>query len=256
MGNVSLATLLVTTAQPATPIWRPTTATPPPTIVGTPTPPTGTKQWCLLSNQGAASPKSGEGEAAVLDMTPEDRPHWRWKMGGLWQSSWKKAVGRPFQRTQKSSRQPGGPIIPPTEECLPRRGPMTWCQFSEKWPGDQVPEHRYPWGAGGLGQWVGTKSNQLCCKNLPMGGTIFLHHTTNWVTKHHGVEGDLLSQGPTLVRQLIVLPLVWQGGAEWGHCGESFMKCALPPRPHLLYAGNTLPQVQTLWDAMCPPVRP
>ena len=78
MGNVSLATLLVTTAQPTAPIAKPTPATPP-TVAETPAPPMGSKQWHCLSNWEAASPRSGEAEATVLDVTPEEQPHQRWK---------------------------------------------------------------------------------------------------------------------------------------------------------------------------------
>ena len=79
MGNMSLATILATTAQPAAPVGRPTSTTPPPTVVEIPAPTMGTKWWCLLSNQGVASPKSGESETSISDVTLEEWSHWRWK---------------------------------------------------------------------------------------------------------------------------------------------------------------------------------
>ena len=47
----------------------------------TPMPPTGTKQWCCLSDWEVASPGFGEEEAAVLDLTPEEGPNWRQRNG-------------------------------------------------------------------------------------------------------------------------------------------------------------------------------
>ena len=155
------------------------------------------------------------------------------KMGGPWQDSWKRAIRRPFPRTLKSSKQPGKPIIYPTKEYLPRRGPMTWCQFLGDGLGNKPPECRDTWGTGGLGWQAGTEGCQPCCKSLPMGHTVFLHSVTKWVTQHHGVEGDILHWGPTLVRWLLILPLVWEGGAEWSHGSKSHMNHTLLPRPHM-----------------------
>ena len=121
----------------------------------------------------------------------------------------------------------------PQENVCPGRVLWPEINFQRNGSGGQPPEHRDPWGVGGLGRWAGTKSHQACCKNIPMGGTIFLHHITIQVTKHHGVEGDTLPWGPTSARQSCILPLVWQGGAEWEHCDKSFMQYVLLPRLHM-----------------------
>ena len=80
-GNMSLAALLVTTPQPATAIGKPVPTTPPLTMSETPAPPMATKQWHHSSNREVASPRSGEEEAAVSDMTPEEWSHHRQKDG-------------------------------------------------------------------------------------------------------------------------------------------------------------------------------
>ena len=79
--------------QPATAIGKPTPVTLPLTMSQTPAPPTGTKWWCHSSDQETTFPRSGEEEAAVLDVkaerweasgkTPERKP-----LGGLFQGLW------------------------------------------------------------------------------------------------------------------------------------------------------------------------
>ena len=78
-GNALLAALLATIAKLASPIGRPTPTTPNPTMMETPTSPPGSKWCCCLSNQEAASLRSGQDEVAVLDVTPEEQPHQKQK---------------------------------------------------------------------------------------------------------------------------------------------------------------------------------
>ena len=76
-GNVPLAIMLATTPQLAT-VGRELLLTAfIPTLSRMVAPPTGTKWWCWLSDQEAMMPRPEEEEAAILDVTVEEHPHWR-----------------------------------------------------------------------------------------------------------------------------------------------------------------------------------
>ena len=83
-------------------------------------------------------------------------------------------------------------------------------------------------------EWLaGTKGHQPCHQSLPKGHTVLMHGVANSVAQYHGAEGDSLPQRPTLVRQSLLLPLVWKGGSKQGHSHKSLMDCALPPGPNM-----------------------
>ena len=76
-GNVLLATILgmlTTTLQPAVVGREPTLAASIPSVSEMPAPPTGTKWWCHLSDQGVCTPRLEEEETAELDISPKEKP--------------------------------------------------------------------------------------------------------------------------------------------------------------------------------------
>ena len=115
--------------------------------------------------RGVAPPKAEKWEAS--GKTPEGKP-----LSGLF-----KGHGDHQGCQVGLSSLPQGNVHP---------GGILWpdIDFQRNGPGDQSPECRDPWGAGGLDWQAGTKGHQLCCKSLPKGDTIFctvsLSHPTSW----------------------------------------------------------------------------
>ena len=136
--NVSLAAMLASTPQLTTMDRELLVAASPSTVSRMPTSPSGTKQQCPSSDQDATTSRAEKEEAAGLDVSQGGHPPRNGNREGPLQNSSKIAIGRPFPRTLRFSRQLGEPIIHPTKACSPKRGHMTCHWFSGKWSRKQT----------------------------------------------------------------------------------------------------------------------
>ena len=204
MGNMSLATLLATTAQLAIPIGRPTPQLPLQLWQRHPHLQQGPNNNAFHPTRGSISKFRGGWSHSIRcdpgGVAPPKAEGWgslgRLLKDGCWEA---------FSKDAEIIKAARHAYHPSHKGMFTQEGSYDLMMTL----GDQSPEHRDPQGAGGLSQWVGTESHQLHCKSFPMGDTIFPHSIANWVTQHHGVEGNSLPWGPTLVRQSLILPLVW-----------------------------------------------
>ena len=161
-GNVPLSTILgmpAPTLQLATAGRKLTSTACPPTVSEMPAVPTRIKWQCHLSDWETITLRPEE--AAGLDITPEEWPAKGRKRGNPWQSSSRRATGKPSGKTPNLSNQLGRPISKHTTPTMTMRGPTP----SRRWPpplGSDIHKVQQVW-TGQKDLWVThyvTKSSQ------------------------------------------------------------------------------------------------
>ena len=192
-GNVPLATILgmlATTLQPAT-VGRELMSTAfPPTVSEMPAPPTGTKQWCCLSNQEATTLRPEEEEAVGLDITPKEQFHQRqkegWPLARLLKESHLEALGKDSKLFQVTR----GCMSRHTASTTTMRGPTTFPTPSWRWPPPVASWALMSMGPGGMDWPKGLLGCSPCGKKFPKGHPFLLGGASCQITQDHGPKGN------------------------------------------------------------------
>ena len=156
----------------------------------------------------------------------------RWEASG--NSCWRRAAtAKPLKRTPTWCGWPGRTTSKCTTQNLTTKAPNIYLTCSRRWPLL-------------LAFLTLTSTKSRTCRlarrtsrppirwqKLPKRCPLLPGSDPNWVTQDHGLERDPFPWGPKMAGWPGVLPLVWQGGAEWGHSSESIKDKSLPPGPHL-----------------------
>ena len=86
----------------------------------------------------------------------------------------------------------------------------------------------------------GALCSQLCSYKFCQGDLLFLGGVTQWIPKDQQPERDTFPQSPETSWWSFVLPLVQEGGAEWGHHDKPPLYWSLPPRINLQKVSTVL----------------
>ena len=70
-------------------------------------------------------------------------------------------------------------------------------------------------------------------QKIPKGHLFLLGSASPWITQDHGLKRNPFPWGPEMMKWSVLLPVVWEGGAEWRHGGKPPVNESLPPGPHL-----------------------
>ena len=157
--------------------------------------------------------------------------------GRKWEASGKAPEGKPLWSLWKG-------LWPGTDnqaELLQNALPRIW-PWGLPWSISHIPGDGYfcwpswlwcPWSPGCVDWPEGPLGHPLGGKNLSKRYLLLLGSAPIWDTQDHGLERDLFPGAPEMMDWPVILPQVWQGGAEWGCSGESLRDKSLQSGPHL-----------------------
>ena len=164
-------------------------------------------------------------------MTPEEWFHQRWKDGRPLGKLLKESPVKPLKRTLTWCRWPGRTTSKCTAQNLTTRAPMIYLTCSWRRPLLLPFLTLMSTKSRMCGLARRTPRLPIEWQNLPKRHSLLLGSAPNWVAQDHGLERDTFPRGPEMTGWPVILPLVWQGGAEQGHslglvcswCLEYFM---------------------------------
>ena len=163
----------------------------------------------------------------------KSRPTKGRKRGNPWQGCSRRAARKPLGKTLNWSNWLGRHNSKHSTQTMTMRGPMTSPHLQGDghlcWPSGLW----CSWGSAGVDWLKRPLGHSLRGKKFPKGHPFLLGGASHQITQDNGCKRNPFPWGPEMVKWSVLLPVVWERGAEWRHSGKPPANDPLPPGPNL-----------------------